>query len=492
VAFSRNGTAVAPTSGFGRIAKQYAAPPRPAPAPARPYGEHVAARWGVGPSFLAGGGAWSGFLGLLAGGGGSRDGETREHRTAYGAMLRGEPSVKAAVLKTVREVSGLDVTVISADKKNPRDKEIADGWRDALLMAGAPGPKVGVPHIVSNVGLPAYRDGYSVCDYALREQVEDRGRWRGKRMVRSFKAKAPGTYDLDIDQFLNVRGVWCDSPAAPPGRGREREYRPADTIVHYAYFALYADPMGTSDLQAAYRAYVCIRAATELRLLFLDRFTGGTLVASDVPDAKLALVEAALKEGRANAYLALPPGVKLDVVNIATGSEMSFKSAVEDWNREILIAVGGSHLPFQEGQTAGGRGDTGVQDKNTELKSWELAADIGGLLTWACRRWVDENYAGADYPRATKLGGIDPNAVLAEMKVAQALHDMGEALSRTELHERANWSAPDEADPKDVLPGAPPKSAAPPPGTPGGVPGPPGAGLAEAAGGGWTLEVVGE
>jgi hypothetical protein len=455
------------TTAAGRVVRSYPAPAwalaRRGGAPAAPAGgESIPAR-PPGAGIGYGSGYYAGFLHHL--------GETAEMVRDYDRMALAEPAVKAAYQDKVCNVASLDLTVTPASK-SPRDVEIAEGWKGAILGAGGGGPEVGVPHIVSNLA-HAFGRGWVVCDYALRKEVETRGRWAGKRMIQSLKAKRPPTYELDVDDHLNVRGVW--------NTVGEREYHPADHIIHYAYFQQYADPLGTSDFRAAWRAYFCIRLATELRAKFLDKLTGGTLVAKNVPGGEIKAVLAALKEARGAGALALQTGIEAEVINIAAGSEAVFKSAIDDWNREIFISISGSHLPNQEGQTAGGRGKTDTQRGIAELRAWKFAADVGGLLTWAARRWVDENYAGADYPKAVKLGGIDPAAVLADIKLARELHDMGEPLSREELHSRSGWSAPNADDPRDALPGAPQKAA--------GSPGQPPAGFAE-GGDVWTLEAV--
>jgi hypothetical protein len=437
-------------------------PPAALPAgPSAGAGEHIRSRWGGGS--VGFGGGLSGYLGFL---GAAGHAETAEQRREYPHMAASEGGIKSALLTRCRSVASLDLTVVPASK-SPRDKMIADCYRAALFgLSGGPG-QIGLKAIVYNVGIPAFIEGYSLCDFALAPQVETRGQWRGRRMLACCKAKRPGTYQPVVDEFGNLTGVRDTTGGATPGAGWGEVY-PADWFLYYTFFALYGDLFGTSDLRAAYLAYTQKQAVSFLRISFLDKLQGGMLVAKGVGEELQAAMLAALEKARGAGFITVPPGVELQVVNMAAGSEAAFKAAIDDLDRQMLIAVAGAHLQIQEGQTTGGRGNTNTQRGIAELAEWELAADIGALLTVAARRWVDENFAGADYPEAVKLGGIDPAQTLAEMEVAKLAHDMGQPLSKEEVSERSGWKLP--AAPEDILPGAPlkpqagPGAAGPPPG----------------------------
>jgi hypothetical protein len=436
--------------------------PSPVVAPPRDAGEHIRSRWGAIST-----GAFGGFSGYMSFLGDTAAYEPAEQRREYPQMVAKDGIIKSALLTRLRSVASLDLTVVPASKSNQRDKFIAEGYRAALLgLSGGPG-QIGLKAIVYNVGLPAFIEGHSLCDFALRRQVETRGRWKQLRMVECCKSKAPGTYQALTDEFGNLTGV-RDVSGGALGAGRGEVY-PAELFIYYTFMSLYGNLFGTSELRAAFLLRQQKQAAMVLRMAYLDKATGGLLVAQDVPEGLQKVVMEALLLARGCGAITLPIGVKASVEDIAQGSEAVFSSAMEYFDRGIAVAVAGASLQILEGRTTNGRGDSKVQRGIAELAEWELASDIGGLLTLKAGRWVDENFAGADYPEAVKLAGIDPSQTLAEMKVAKVMHDMGQPMSKMALAERGNWPLP--TTPDDTLPGAPLKPQAGP-GAPGGPPAP--------------------
>jgi hypothetical protein len=388
--------------------------------------EHIRQYAGLGGRTGVWGNPWGGFLN-------ARTGETAQMRRDYPQMAFSEGVVKAAVQRRLRSVASQTLQVTPADKNSAADKRVAEHFRHELMeMNGRRGIKVAVEQI----GAPAVIEGHSLCEMPLNAELTARGRWAGYRGIDRVAAKPQTSYTPQYDEFGKFLGVKT--------RGGDQESVPAGQLIYYPYLTLYGCPH--SELQAAYRAWTFKQSITELRWFYLDKLSGGAVVATGVTDARLVAMKAALDEMRAAGSIAVAPGEEVKALDLAMGANDAFKNACDDCDREMLIAVDGAHLHILEGQTTGGRGNTRVQGGVAELTDWDLAADVGGLLSGAAHIWVDHNYRGADLPRV-KIGDIDPNITLAELNVAKLAQDMGAELSKDEVHERSGWGPPrDDAD----------------------------------------------
>jgi hypothetical protein len=446
--------------GFGRIGKTYPAPAR-RPPPTREmvraygtsHGWHLHTPW---HSLTQ---PWRPTVA-------SATGETAEMRRAYPEMAFREAAVKSPLMARVWEVGCLDLQVLPADKANTRDREIAEGYKAALTkMNGG----LGLRAAVVEIGLAAAIVGHSLSEMPLNADLDQRGKWRGKRMIKAVKAKRPGTYRLVTDDYANLTGV------RTPDQDKDEPAHPPDRFIHYPWLSLYGDVEGVSDLRAAFRAFSQMDAVVKLRHFFHDKLAGGFSWVSGVSDLRASAVKSILAEMRGCGFAVLGPDEELHMAEMALGSQVQFNAYIEDLRKEMFIAVAGSHLPFAEGANTNVAGSSAVQRNVSTLPAWVLAADIGSLLTAAAHLWVDENYLGADYP-TVKLGGIDPAE--RDRYVERALKGNQIAdLSASEFYEQSGLSPP--KDESDKLP-----KATPPAGPPGG------AGAFPFDERGWTLEPV--
>jgi hypothetical protein len=324
-------------------------------------------------------------------------------------MFFKEGAIKAPLLSQVWSVASLDVQVLPADKNNATDRNVAAAYKYALLNLDG-----GFPAAASEILLPARIRGESLCNLSLRADVEPSGPYAGKRLLHAIKSKPPESYDLKIDGFNNLVGV----KAALGGAVYAGEQ--LDEFIFYQWLSIESQP-GVSDLRAALDAYNFKTAVSRLRFFFLDKMAGGFLVATGVPKNDEPLRKAmlaALDEARANGYIVVPVGVEVSVLDLAMGTDANFKSAIDDAERQMMIAVGASHLPFQEGQTNNGAGDTQVQRKVSSQTEWKMAADLSTLLTKKSKLFVEENFAGAALPTVQLGAGIDPAVINAQVDLA--------------------------------------------------------------------------
>jgi hypothetical protein len=468
--------ATAVRRGFGPLAQRYGPPP--AAKPHGPQREAVAARGGF--AGYGAGGAYGWLLGAMGGAGGAAAGETAEQRAAYPELAFREGSILANILRIVGSVGSLDFQSLPASKSQ-KDQEVAAGWKECVTSCWG---FLGLPRVVWEIVVPALITGSSLSHVVLNDEITTRGQFAGRRMLRAIKSKAPGTYELKVDPYNNVTAVKDpsqDGRLLPPGQ-----------FVHYNHLSLYGDVAGLSLIRGAYRAATLKHWAWATREFFADKYVGPFISLSGVPmdqPKKVAAALATLKAARQSGVAVFDQDAAPQVLDLAGSSADVFAQFIEDCDREIDVAMGGSHLHMQEGQSGTDRhGDTKTHREIAGLTEWWVAADVGGLLRGASAVWVDENYRGADLP-VCKLGGVDASVTKVDLENAVLANTLVD-LSREEIHERCGFSPP--KDDADRVPRLPPKGAAAPQRPPG-APAAGAQGFADGeAGGGWEwlLEAV--
>ena len=190
--------------------------------------------------------------------------ETTEIREAYRKMLR-EPAIKAAIKTKVDAVAGLAFQ-IQPYNESPRSQEIAECLHDGIAAG-----KGGMPGIVRTMCMGALIDGVSVSDPVF--VPFERGRWRDKMRLASFKGKDINKLQIHCDEWQNVTGVQSIT-------GADSRIYPPELFVIFTNSPLFGNPAGQSDLRAAYRAYFSKALMWSLRLQYLEKFTGPFIKAS--------------------------------------------------------------------------------------------------------------------------------------------------------------------------------------------------------------------
>jgi hypothetical protein len=395
--------------------------------------------------------------------------ETQEIRDAYHPMLA-EPMVKAAHLSGIASVQALDCSVIPADQDDERHRQAASAFKWVLSQVGAGnkgGRSMGPALIAEEVLRPAKVNGWS-----LAELVSPEGgqvcRWpgpaQGKEYWRDIKSRDVRRLALRLDAYKNVEAVRSFVG------GEEWTGRDLESFVIFSHWPLYCSPGGMSDFRAGYRAAWVKNVAMRLRALGLDRWTHGHLVATAATDEQKAALAGALEDARADGFTVLPPGATFTAIQLAAGSDDVYANAIRDLDRELLIAVSWSHLPIQEGQTTGGRGDTSVQQGTAELGAWADAAKLGAVVTGQmCRPWYERNFSDIE-PATVVWGSVNEQAMIAAAQLDKLLLDNGMKLSSKDRHKFFNRVGPEDA--VDTLGGQGPQQGGQPPQPPGAPPAP--------------------
>jgi hypothetical protein len=378
--------------------------------------------------------------------------ETAEIRAAYRKLLN-EPTLKAAHHTKVLSVAAQDVQVQPAeDDDDPRAEDVARFCRFALRQMDG-----GTCEAIRAVLAGALLDGYSACTLVMREEPVRWGRWAGKLVPRCIKPYDTARMDLEVDEFRNVTGVWADD--AESGK---RVLFPASEFVIFSHLSLYHDPGGISDHRAPYRAAWLKNNSWQFRGLHLEKMSSpfllGTYTSADVQ----ASLEAAMEEAKSHTWCSVPQGALVEAVEFGTRGTADYEAAIRDLDREMLVGTVGAYLPFLEGQTPDGRGDTKVSQNIIDLFGWYYTTGAAGVLTRQVGpRLTEPNFAGASPPEFT-LGGLSDAALIQRAKLETELQKQGLPLSKKAAYGYYGVQPPDPEDPGDAL-GAPPAAPAPAP-----------------------------
>ncbi len=360
-------------------------------------------------------------------------GETAAMRAAYRQMLR-SPAVKSGIFSKVLSVASLDYQFHPAVPDSPRDMEACDFIRFNYERI-----PMGVPGLCHTLLTHPLVDGRVLAEPVLEPETED-ARWRGKIVLNDVKPKHPDLYELHPDAYGN--------PVAVKGKGPNAgDVWPIKDFVYHRHLPLYDDPMGTSDLRAAYQAYFMRDTVTKLRAISAEKWTSPMLKGTyDTDDAKPGL-EAALERAKGNTWMAIPLGTQVEALAIASRGESDFKSFVDDCDRQILIALCGAYLQVMEGQVSDGTGNSQVSKSITELFQWWLLVTLQEVankqLTPLLMRL---NYAGVGSPKMS-MGGLTEEEVKKILENIILAQSAGLQISKKHAYSRTGMQMPsDEAD----------------------------------------------
>lgn len=380
-------------------------------------------------------------------------GERETIRDAYRKML-GDPYVKSAIFSKVLSVASLDLQINPSDMDDPATVAVADTCRNALEKCAG-----GYPQMAWDVLIGALLEKHSLCEKVW--GLDDRGKFRGKVVLKALKPKDPRTYRIAVDEFLNVTAI----EGVKDNAGKL--FNPAD-YVYFAYASIYGSPVGMSDLRAAYRGWWKLDTIGKLRMIALDRYSGPYLKGKISQESYRASMETALRNARAEGYIVLAPGDEVEVSDLMPRGTSDYASAERDAQQEIVVAIVGAYLQILEGKVSEGRGDSRVHRDTAELFQWHLSSQLQSILNQQVLPHVTELNHGRDVdPPKASLGAINLAVLKDELIIDQGLLAAGIELSRKEVYQKYGRTPPKDDD--DKLRAPQPTPGPFPPGQPGGL-----------------------
>jgi hypothetical protein len=356
--------------------------------------------------------------------------------TAF-AAIRNHYVVKPALLQKLFAVSSLDLQAHPADERSQPDKDVADFCRYQF------GQILTVRDIVLEALFPSMVLGRVVCELVWDGELWPRGRWKGKRLYRTLKAKAKAV--ARYDDFGNISHV-----EGPGADGKTHEWEP-DGFLVLRNMPWFGDD-GTSDFLAIYQPLWEMETIKALQNISLDKNTTGFILAKYGQDANQTtsvtdpatnvvtpiedVLEPVVQGVKSRGWAIVPPGVTLELLSLATGSEANFQAAISDREQKIVLGIAGAFLQTLTAPGGSGdmRGDSQTQASTAQLFVWDAAASVCTELNrQAVPPLVRENFGdGADYPTLTlsgvnlsemnQLADIYGKAVVAGVKPSRAAY----------------------------------------------------------------------
>lgn len=352
--------------------------------------------------------------------------ETAAMRAAYPTMLR-SPCVKSALMGKVLNVAASDWDIQPDNPENPVDQEAAE-----FLHFNVDRLPEGFAGAVTGMMLAMLIDGNQITEPILEVETEDT-KWRNSIVLGNLKPRHRDTYDLEIDAHLNVVGV-C-------GRGpNQGEVWPIGDFVYSRYLPVYDDPKGTSDLRAAYTAYWFRDTVSKLRALNAERSTGGILVGTYADDDDKTDADAAMQQAKANTWMTIPEGVKVEALQLASKGEQDWKSFIDDCDKQIFIGITGAYLQVLEGAANAERGNASVSKSVSELFPWLLSTIVQNIFNRQVFPLLlrYSKYRGIRCPKLI-LGGVSEEEVTKIIANATGLQAMGFNIDAQDLSRRTGY-----------------------------------------------------
>lgn len=358
--------------------------------------------------------------------------ETMDMRLTY-RRWAAEPSVKASLAGKVYAVASLGLQVRPSDKNSQRSQEKADFVRYCMHRS-----LVGFTGMVYETVLPALMDGWSVCEPVW--TMEERGRFRGKRVIADYKSKDSRYLIPRVDQFRNIIGLYN------PRGNYNHLFDPAHYVI-FTHLPLFRNPTGTSDLRAVYRAMQLLPAVWKLRAIFLDKYTGPFIKAKVRDKGIKNQMAAELAKARADGFIVLDADSEVEVLDLVTRGTSDFQAGLDDLRKEVATALEGAFLHRMTAADPNSRGDSQTQEGTADLVVWWLAEQLAAV--WQHQlvpNLIDYNYGSLEDLPLISLEAVDPRDVIAQLGIDEALDRMGIPTSVEDLRDRAKRSPPKSLD----------------------------------------------
>jgi hypothetical protein len=229
----------------------------------------------------------------------TQSGETPAIRAAYREMPRNE-MVKAALSQKVLAVAALDWQVQAKDPDNPRDREGAEFCR--YNIERCPG---GMAGIITSILLPHLIDGFQLAEKVVEvDPGREEPKYRGKIVLNAIKSKDPNFLRMRGDEFNNITHVESTL-------GRPPTPYSIQDFIYTRNLPLFENPLGTSDLRAAYKHYWMADTVSKLRAIHAEKYTSPFMLGEYEEQEDKPALESALAAARAGTWMAVPAGVKV-------------------------------------------------------------------------------------------------------------------------------------------------------------------------------------
>lgn len=314
--------------------------------------------------------------------------------TTYRRMQQ-DPQVKACLsTKKFAVLSrGWEVHPASEDQA---DRDVAEFIRWTLAdMRGS------VLDVLYSV-MDALALGVSITE--INYKLLDAGPHTGKLGLHSLKSKNPEIFFFDCDSFLNLHALRIAG-------GQEL---PPEKFLIYSYQPQYENPLGTSDLRAAYQSWYMKEQMLKWWGKFLEKFGLPTVVGkysakAGYGQAQLKTFLSTLRQVHNETAIAVPDDMEIALLEAQRALDAGFDEAIAYMDRGIAKSILGETLTADSsahGSTYG-LGQVHMDVLSFYLQKLQRDLEETVMTEQLIQRLVKLNYPPGTASPTFRLGKID-------------------------------------------------------------------------------------
>ena len=240
----------------------------------------------------------------------------------------------------------------------------------------------------------------------------------GKIGLASLKAKNPEIFFFDVDSFLNVHAL----------RIAGGELLPPEKFLIYSYQPQYENPLGTSDLRAAYRSWFIKEQLVSWWSKYLEKFGMPTVLGKYDPKAGYSVKEqrsflSSLMQVHNETALALPDDMEISLLEATRTAQTGFDDAVSYCDRSIAKSILGETLTADSSAKGSsyGLGQVHMDVLSFYLQKLQRDLEETVMTEQLLARLVRLNYPAGTLCPSFRLGKIDDGKLAAATALMTAL-----------------------------------------------------------------------
>ncbi len=258
--------------------------------------------------------------------------------------------------------------------------------------------------------------GVSVTE--INYKVIDDGPHKGRIGIASLKSKNPEIFFFDVDSFLNLHAL----------RIAGGELLPPDKFLIYSYQPQYENPLGSSDLRAAYRSWMIKEQLLNWWAKYLEKFGMPTVRGSYDSKAGYSDKEkrgflTALMQVHNETALMLPADMEVSLLEATRANEAGFEGAVAYMDRSIAKSILGETLTADSSDKGAtyGLGQVHMDVLSFYLQKLQRDLEETVMTEQLLARLVKYNFAPGTPCPTFRLGKIDDGKLQTATVLISAL-----------------------------------------------------------------------
>lgn len=362
--------------------------------------------------------------------------ETPQMKAEYWKFATTEPAFASSLWTKIISVISNEV-IIQPSSKSQYDKDMASWVKECLHRT-----RGGLRNIGQEIFYHGLIRGNVLCE--PKWMVKNTPKWQhlfphGYWTLKDFVAKSPEDYRLEEDGFRNIKGVWST---------RTNQWYPLSYFVFWANRPVYGNKAGVSEARSIRRACTLLKLAHTYRGIYLEQFGLPVLKGTYTKDdgQGYALAYQALERARSLGFILMPDGTDVEALTIAQRGQSDYGEAIEDYRKEIFLAITGSYLYAMEGGVSNAAGNSETHRSTLDLSVWYLCKILEEILNEQIIPWLVSLNTYDIEPPLAQIGGVQDSDLKASMEIDSQLFNMGVPLDRDEIYERYKRTPPKDLE----------------------------------------------